>query len=143
MRAMLPKIAYSAPYMRLPTHCPLGQNKNMRLLTVTAGAAWWLKGLLIAAADPPYRRSDGGSAPARPASRERPPSPVYGRRAQQQQTAVSPAGSLDAIVAGAKRGEDGNTRLRHDLIRGHDGDFDFYHYDKVTGTAVSHHCSLL
>lgn len=45
-------------------------------------------------------------------------------RAKQQRT------ELESIIEDAKRGDDANARLRHDLLRGHDGDFDKYHYDK-------------
>ena len=37
---------------------------------------------------------------------------------------------LDEIIITAKYGEDGNAMLRHELLWGHDGDFDKYYYDK-------------
>ena len=37
---------------------------------------------------------------------------------------------LDEIIITAKYGEDGNAMLRHELLWGHDGDFDKFYYDK-------------
>lgn len=115
--------------------------RHARSATRGLVAAWLAADVLRAAG------ADGGVPlpRARRAARRRgdgrpPPPPVYGRRAQLGTTnsfddpsprpSAAPTSALDAIVAGAKRGEDGNTRLRHDLIKRHDGDFDKYNYDK-------------
>ena len=68
-----------------------------------------------------------------------PPPIISGRRAQTVKPAAEASNNetetlslLEDVIEDARLGEDANARLRYDLLRGHDVNFDKYYYDKFS-----------